>query len=89
MFLLGSNGNTYYTQILFRNAEHFGEYGIRFLTDHVYRFKPGYETEIALVTLVDDLWQKKQDRVSTSILALLDLSGTFGSIYHGIFSGEL
>ncbi|XP_070600260.1 vomeronasal type-2 receptor 26-like [Erythrolamprus reginae] len=42
-------------------------------------FRPGYSTETAFVTLLDDLWRARDKRHS-SILVLLDLSGAFDTI---------
>uniref|UniRef100_A0A803TSP9 Reverse transcriptase domain-containing protein n=1 Tax=Anolis carolinensis TaxID=28377 RepID=A0A803TSP9_ANOCA len=51
-------------------------------------FRPGHSTEMALVTLVDDL-RRELDRGSVTLLVLLDISVAFDTIDHGILLGRL
>ena len=66
----------------------------RFLeeVDYLDQFQSGFRfgcgTEIALVSLLDDLRQEL-DRGSVSLLVLLDLSAAFNTINHGILPGHL
>lgn len=46
-------------------------------------FRPTHGTEMALVTLVDDLWQE-QNRSSVPVLALFDFSAGFNTTDHSI-----
>lgn len=51
-------------------------------------FRPGFEMGLALVALVDDLWQG-QDGGCVFILTLLDLSAAFDAINHTINLDQL
>uniref|UniRef100_A0A803TPZ2 Reverse transcriptase domain-containing protein n=1 Tax=Anolis carolinensis TaxID=28377 RepID=A0A803TPZ2_ANOCA len=49
-------------------------------------FRPGHGTEMALVSLVDDL-RRELDSGSVSLLVFLDLSAAFDTVDHGCLAG--
>ena len=51
-------------------------------------FRLCHDTEMALVTLLDDLL-READRGKMSLRILLDISAAFGTISHGILLGRL
>lgn len=50
-------------------------------------FRLGFSTETTLVSVIDDLWWKR-DESSESIIVLLDFSVAFSSINHAILLNQ-